>query len=293
MQFRAGLARRGLQTMVVTNLAEVVAIAEAQHAGGYLRALVAAGGDGTAAELVNRTSPGVPLALLPLGTENLLAKYIELLASPMTPVETLADGVVVKLDAGRANDRIFLLHIGVGFDAEVVHKLASERAGHITLWSYAKPILQTIWSYHYPLLRLKYDPSQDDVPGTRPPNASLARWAFIFNLPKYGRGLQFTPKATGTDGLLDLCAFHQGSLWHGLRYLSSAIRAGTADLHDSSTMQLRRLRIESDVTVRYQLDGDPGGTLPVDIEALPGRLTLVVPRSWATEHGFRIEPASL
>jgi diacylglycerol kinase (ATP) len=30
--------------------------------------------------------------------------------------------------------------------------------------------------------------------------------------------------------------------------------------------------------VPYQLDGDPGGLLPLDVQVLPGRLTLVVPR---------------
>ena len=33
--------------------------------------------------------------------------------------------------------------------------------------------------------------------------------------------------------------------------------------------------IESDESVPYQLDGDPGGELPVRIRVLPGRLTFV------------------
>jgi diacylglycerol kinase family enzyme len=35
--------------------------------------------------------------------------------------------------------------------------------------------------------------------------------------------------------------------------------------------------VDSEEEVPYQLDGDPGGVLPLEIEALPGRLTLVVP----------------
>ena len=41
--------------------------------------------------------------------------------------------------------------------------------------------------------------------------------------------------------------------------------------------RMRRLRVTAEEEVPYQLDGDPGGVLPVEIEALPGRLTLVVP----------------
>ncbi len=55
-------------------------------------------------------------------------------------------------------------------------------------------------------------------------------------------------------------------------------------------MLARRVRIESDRPVRYQLDGDPGGMLPLDIEVLPGRLTLVVPAKRAASLG--LQPAT-
>jgi hypothetical protein len=35
------------------------------------------------------------------------------------------------------------------------------------------------------------------------------------------------------------------------------------------------------------LDGDPGGTLPLDITVLPERLNLIVAESWALQRGFR------
>ena len=42
-----------------------------------IRCLVAAGGDGTVANLVNR-HPEHPIAVLPLGTENLVARHLEI-----------------------------------------------------------------------------------------------------------------------------------------------------------------------------------------------------------------------
>jgi diacylglycerol kinase family enzyme len=44
--------------------------------------------------------------------------------------------------------------------------------------------------------------------------------------------------------------------------------------------QVRRIRIDSDAEVPFQLDGDPGGTLPVEIEVLPQRLNMIVPKKW-------------
>src|SRR5437868_10200471 len=70
------LATRGLQAEILTDLAQMAAQAAEGQTRGDLRAVVAAGGDGTAAEIVNRVPLGVPVTILPLGTENLLAKYL-------------------------------------------------------------------------------------------------------------------------------------------------------------------------------------------------------------------------
>jgi diacylglycerol kinase family enzyme len=77
--------------------------------------------------------------------------------------------------------------------------------------------------------------------------------------------------------MLDLCAFRKGTLIHGLRYLAHVIRGSHQKLSDCTTARVARLRIESDCEVPYQLDGDPGGFLPVDIEVLRGRVSLLVP----------------
>ena len=76
---------------------------------GMLRVVVGAGGDGTAAELVNRCESRVPITMLPMGTENLLAKYVGLSADPQAMCRTVMEGQTVRLDAGKANGRLFLL----------------------------------------------------------------------------------------------------------------------------------------------------------------------------------------
>jgi diacylglycerol kinase family enzyme len=43
---------------------------------------------------------------------------------------------------------------------------------------------------------------------------------------------------------------------------------------------VRRLRIESEQPVPYELDGDASGYLPLDVHIEPNRLTLIVPPSW-------------
>ena len=151
------LKARNLTPHVLTDLDEVGACANRLFAEGRLRALVGVGGDGTAAELVNRTAAGTPLTLLPSGNENLLARYLGLGKSPAELCRTIAEGSIRRLDAGAANGRVFLLMAGCGFDADVVHRVHVNRTGHLRSRNYAKPILSAIRSYGYPAIRVYWD----------------------------------------------------------------------------------------------------------------------------------------
>jgi len=279
------LRNRGFSVEVLTDLDRLAACSASAFRDGRLRAVVAAGGDGTAAAVANFTAPGVPIMVLPLGTENLLSKYLELKADPAFVCDTIDDGATVQLDAGRAGDRIFLLMVGCGFDADVVRRLHRERSGHIHHLSYTKPILDSIRSYQYPQLRVYCELPEDGHEGSGR-REIRACWAFVANLPRYAGGLRIVPDAVGTDGLLDVCTFREGSLWYGLVYLGGVVFDQHRSWESCVTARTRRVRIEADEEVPYQLDGDPGGVLPVDIEILPGRLTLIVPRKWASEQGF-------
>jgi diacylglycerol kinase (ATP) len=272
-QLVAALAKRELSGELVGDLNVLDDLVRRYRAADELRAVVAAGGDGTVAEIVNRTAADVPLSVYPLGTANLLATYFELNADPVALAATLAAGATARFDAGSANGRIFLSMVGCGFDAEVVDRMHRMRRGRpITTWSYARPILGAIGSYRYPRLRVIAE--RDD--GT-PPTELTARWAFITNLPDYAGGLRLAPEAVGTDGVLDVCTFDHGSLWNGLKYLGFVKLGLHRALRDCQMTRAVRLRVESELPVSYQLDGDPGGLLPVDIQVLPERLTLVAP----------------
>jgi diacylglycerol kinase (ATP) len=107
-----------------------------------------------------------------------------------------------------------------------------------------------------------------------------ARFAFVVNVPRYALGLRFVPEAQADDGQLDLCTFRRGSFFHGLWYLGNLLLDKHRQLPDCVVRPVRRLRIESDAPVPYELDGDASGFLPLDVHIVPNRLTLIVPPSW-------------
>jgi diacylglycerol kinase family enzyme len=251
--------------------------------------LVGVGGDGTAAELVNRTDEGLPLTLFPGGNSNLLARYLGMTKDPEFLCRTIVEGLVARLDAGRANGRIFLLMIGCGFDAEVVNGVHANRTGHISLKNYFGPVSETLRNYAYPEIQVSWEGDEGTVPifasakmglspGCDAARSLSARWLFVFNLPCYGGGFRIAPQSDGSDGLLDVCGFRRGGFW---RHLAAVVLRRHQRSADWFACRRRRLRIIADGEVPYQIDGDPGGRLPLDVEVLPGRLTAVVPRNAA------------
>ena len=67
----------------------------------------------------------------------------------------------------------------------------------------------------------------------------------------------------------------------GQKYLPEHFRRPPSNMHrwlaDFARRRSGRLRVTSESKVPYQLDGDPGGMLPLEIETVPSRLTLLVP----------------
>ena len=303
MRFEAELA---------TDLAEVTEKAEQYHRNGELRALVGVGGDGTAAELVNRTSPGLPVTLLSAGTANLIAKYLKLGRTPQRLAEQIAAGHLLQLDAGRvtplASDegRLFLVMVSCGLDADVVRRVHSRReemyqsgakkGAHISYLSYIKPIAKTIGSYDFPEIRVEvleggdetiYDQKRGDDAAklVSPYTLEQGRWVFVFNLPCYGWGLPLVPKAVGTDAKFDHCIFDGKSFWHGFKYAAFGQFTMHRRLSDVRLGQGTKYRLTTDGEVPYQLDGDPGGQLPVEIEMLEKRFTVLVPEKTVQKFG--------
>ena len=265
------LRRRGFVAQGFTDLTAATRWANERYAEGCLRTLVGIGGDGTAAELINRTAEGVPLTFLPAGNSNLLARYFGLRKNPEFICRTIAEGVLVRVDAGRANGRVFSLMAGCGFDAEVVRRVHERRTGHLRQGAYVRAVLRSFASYPFPEIRVHWE---EEGAGNAPLSA---RWLFAFNLPCYGGGFRIAPEADGSDGLLDVCTFRRGHLWHGLKFAAAVLAHRHERLADCTMRRVQRLRLTSEGQVPYQLDGDPGGFLPLSLEVLPGRLTLIVP----------------
>jgi diacylglycerol kinase (ATP) len=287
------LADLGVQVQVVHEVDQLRQLAtEAVGNAGYDNTIVvAAGGDGTlslacstlflsegkrnqlsaneSSVLSGDKPEGSELTVLPmpLGTENLLARHFGQVADATSVLETIRHGQVFHLDAGLANGKPFLVMATCGFDAEVVREMHERRQGHINLFSYLVPIFNAVLKYRFPKLKLVVDDT----------DLGKCCWVMSFNLPKYGGGLEIEPDALGDDGLLDVIVFERGSIVSGLRYVAGIWTGRHLDAKDVTRLRGKDIRVESKKPVAYQLDGDYGGQLPLEINTLPAAVPLLIP----------------
>jgi diacylglycerol kinase (ATP) len=248
-------------------LADPAAMAEA-------RCVVAAGGDGTVTAVVNELGADVPLAVWPMGNENLFARALGFDVPPAQLARAIVAGPRRRLDLGlartSAGPRRFALMLSAGFDAEVIHRVERLRTGpadsrRVSRTTYVRPVGAALWRYGYPRISLTADAA-----------AVEAAFCLVANLPGYAMALSVAPAARADDGLLDWVAVERGGRLALTRYAWAVARARHAGLAHVRGGRTRRVRLASVDPVPVQLDGEPAGFTPVDVEVLPAALAVVV-----------------
>ena len=290
-RLRARLSADGFEAEVFTDRPDCFDLARVERPP---RAAIVIGGDGTLRAVANRLfldpcqiEPGStavpfgqshaepPILIVPLGTANLMGKHLGIRWNDRTLEEQVAGAVtggrVVHLDTARANGRLFLLMTGVGFDAHVVHELARLRRGPIRLTSYVTPALSAFLDYSFAPLRVSVDGVE--VFGPEP------GIVFVGNLPEYGTGFPVLPQARADDGVLDVCAMPCRSRQDLIRLFLQAAVGDHVRAEGVAYVKGRHVKIVAPggQPVPIQVDGDPAGHTPAEIDLLPIRLPFIVP----------------
>jgi len=214
-----------------------------------------------------------PLLIVPMGTANLMGKHLGVHWSDDNiaeeVLEALEVGRVQQLDVARTNGGIFLLMAGVGFDAWVVHELDRIRSGPIDLMTYIMPAVKAIAEYRFPVLEVFVD-------GKKVFRKAPAL-ALVGNIREYGTGFAILPQARPDDQLLDVCVMPCSSPKDLIKLALNAAAGEHVQQEGVVYVKGRKVRIESTTSVPVQVDGEPAGQTPVDIDLLPCRIPFIVP----------------
>src|SRR5439155_13008466 len=145
----AALERRGC-TVVLRHASARAGDVErlAREAEPDFEAIVAAGGDGTVNAVVNGLA-GMPrpVALLPLGTANLLAREIGLPRRADRLGELIATAPTQPVWPGRVEGRLFVMVASTGFDAETVGSVDPGLKRYAGRLAFIRAMLVRLWHY--------------------------------------------------------------------------------------------------------------------------------------------------
>lgn len=266
------LAARGHQVDALTTGARGDARRHAAAAEGKVDCIVAAGGDGTLAEILNGLADpcATPLVPMPLGTANMLARALGVPADPARLAALIERRAVRRLDLGLARFANgaalrFLSVAGIGFDGEVTAALARTRRGRLGFRGYVLPIARTLLGYRAPRLAVRLDGGAPVACG----------FAIVGKLSNYGGVLRVTPDAQPDDGRLHACLFLRAAAPDLFRFVVPAFRGRLGERGDVLLRAARALEIAAPEPAAVQLDGDYVGTTPVTLTLAPGAVPVL------------------
>jgi diacylglycerol kinase (ATP) len=214
-----------------------------------------------------------PLLIVPMGTANLMGKNLGIEWDDQhlerQVIDTLEHGQIIHRDVAQTAAGIFLLVAGVGFDAWVVHELDRLRTGPIRMTDYVRPAIKAATMYQFPELEVEVDGRRifGPTPGL----------AMVGNVAEYGTGFPILPQARADDQLLDVCALPCSSRMQRVKLFLLAAAGEHLKEEGVAYAKGRHVRISSPQPVPVQMDGEPAGLTPVEMDLLPGRIPFIVP----------------
>jgi diacylglycerol kinase (ATP) len=271
------LGRLHAELQVSTRRGQIEELAAAAVRAGADR-VVAVGGDGTMQEAVNGIigAGGGTLGIVPVGRGNDLARSLGIPLEPLTALDIALGATTRIVDVGRAIRGSHLRHFvaagGVGFDAQVSWTMSNPRPW----WKngragYFAGTIDELRRFQNQRLRITFDVESGQ--GVVDHTSLMVAFA---NGPYYGGGMKICPDASLSDGQLDVCVVGDFTRFEALRELPGLYEAKHVGHPKVRFYRTRWILIEGDEPTRVHLDGEPWGTLPIRVEALPAALRVAV-----------------
>lgn len=218
--------------------------------------LAAAGGDGTINEVVNGLKgKAVTLAVVPLGTANVLADEVGLGRKPKRIAEAIAFGAVRPISVGNANGRRFVMMAGAGFDAEVVDGVRLGLKKIIGPLAYVWEMVRQVFVYGWDGCQVQIDGEMHEVVS-----------AIVCNGRSYGGPFVAAPEASLEADCFQVVLFTRSGWFNVLRYGFALVTGRLPKLPDVRIVPGRHIVIQGCAGSPVQADGDILTRLPAHIE---------------------------
>lgn len=229
--------------------------------------VVAAGGDGTINEVVNGIDPNTPLAIIPMGTANIVAIEAGISNNSKAICAAINQGKTKRAYVSTINNKKFILMAGIGYDAKVVNNI--------------NPKLKKVFGkliFALEGLKQFFKLKEFNITIISNNQTHYANWVLITNA-KYYAGPHSITKRTNIFNEDLVCYLFQDLTKLSFLYnLFLIIFFG--DLSKSKkikTIHSSSFDISSQHTTPIQCDGEPFGYLPATVQTNKEFINLIIP----------------
>lgn len=252
--------------------------------------VIACGGDGTLNEVVNglaghQNGHRVPLALLPGGTANILAKELDIPWDIPRATKKILHGEVKEIALGLATPleqperkKYFLSVAGAGPDGMIVYSVDLDLKAKVGILAYW-------WQGAVEVMRYKHQRFRVIADG----QTIEATLAVVGRTKNYGGPFKITTEADLYEDRFEIMALTTQSGFKYLSYLPPLWMGklrGMDGVHFYKADSIVCEPMDSS-PVYAQVDGEPLARLPIEFKIVPRALKLLVPQSGVAQNGAR------
>lgn len=228
-----------------------------------------AGGDGTVREVLGALLyEDVKLLILPFGTGNDFARYLNLSDNPLELFEILKRQRYREIDAAMANDSFFLNVAGFGFDVEVLIQTEKFKKRFRDRIAYVFGLIRALVHLKGHKVAVKINGQNFILKSVL--IASVGNGSYI------GGGMAAHPRAEIDDGLLDVCIINDVKLYRIPKVLLSFIKGNHLELKETKYFRTNFVKMYSENELPVQLDGEIIEKTPVGFKILQNSIKLMI-----------------
>jgi diacylglycerol kinase (ATP) len=228
--------------------------------------IIVSGGDGTIHEVINNMLEqeiDLPLGIIPSGTSNDFAAYLQLDKNIETCVDIITEGKSKAFDVGKVNDKYFFNVASAGLMASVAHNADSVLKNTLGKIAYYLKGLGELPNFKALKMRIVAD------------QQVIEEEIFLFlvmNSGTVGGFPNLVPNARIDDGKLDLLIVNKCNLPELMGLFISFLKGIHCNSKYVTCLQAENIYIECLEEVESDLDGELGPQLPLTIKIIPNKI---------------------
>ena len=237
------------------------------------------GGDGTVnGAAAGVAGTGVPLAIIPGGSGNGLARDLSIPFDATQALTIAAAGKVRSIDAGDLHGSLFFNVAGIGLDARIAGRLATK--GHRRgLMGYVLATVSELRSYQACAYSISNVVGADGRATAGDLVDHKAMFIALANSRQYGSGAQIAPKALLDDGLMEVVVVEPMSSVQIARQLPAFFGGRLQEGPGIVMRSAASMDISCGEPIAFHVDGEPRvGPNRITMRTRRGALLVKTPR---------------